>query len=376
MDRVVKKCRNAGILIIGIGLSVFTLFLSGGYVEAAERVAIVDMAGRHVAIPKSVNRIVPVWGAMRYVVYLRAFDKVVGVERVEKSLPVSAGSVYRLALEGKTADLPAIGEGGPDRLPDFEALIAVRPDIIISMDADLAKVNLIQQKTGIPVVQCSAGGLGVFDPHKMQQSLRLLGRILDRDARAEEVIRYLDRVRHDLEKRTEAVRKRPSVYVGTLSFKGRHGIVSTEPFFTPLRWIHGRNVADSIGRAEHVFVDPEQIHAWDPDVVFLDAGGLDMVSADYRKRPDFYLKLRAVRQGAVYLIYPYNAYHTNIETALADAYFMGKVLYPRAFRNIEPAAKADDIYRFFIGVPAYARLKAEYHGFVRVIFDKDGLRRE
>ena len=39
-------------------------------------------------------------------------------------------------------------------------------------------------------------------------------------------------------------------------------------------------------------------------------------------------------------------YYNNIETALADIYYVGKVLYPEQFADIDPVEKADEIYSF------------------------------
>lgn len=85
---------------------------------AQDRVVITDLAGRQVNVPKKIGRIVPLGGALRYVVYLRGFDKVAGIEAMEQK-PVSAGRVYSLAIENRTAGIPPIGEGGPGRLPDY-----------------------------------------------------------------------------------------------------------------------------------------------------------------------------------------------------------------------------------------------------------------
>ncbi len=48
----------------------------------------------------------------------------------------------------------------------------------------------------------------------------------------------------------------------------------------------------------------------------------------------------------------------NYETILADAYYIGKVLYPEQFADIDPAVKADEIYRFVVGVPVYEQMNA------------------
>jgi iron complex transport system substrate-binding protein len=161
--------------------------------------------------------------------------------------------------------------------------------------------------------------------------------------------------------------------VGAIGYRGKHGITSTEALYAPLLWIHGHNVADTIDQSGHAFIDQEKLLFWNPDVIFLDAGGLENVSEDYRKNPAFYEMLKAVKNDRVYVMPPYNYYHTNIEIALADAYFLGKTLYPRAFADIDPAGKADEIFDFFIGVKAYGTLKNERLSFGRVVFDKTGL---
>jgi len=52
--------------------------------------------------------------------------------------------------------------------------------------------------------------------------------------------------------------------------------------------------------------------------------------------------------------FPYNSYNTNYETVLADAYFIGKTLYPDRFADVDPVEKADEIYTFFVGKPVFA----------------------
>ena len=75
----------------------------------------------------------------------------------------------------------------------------------------------------------------------------------------------------------------------------------------------------------------------------------------------------AVQKQHIYLLMPYNLYHTNIEIAYADAYFIGKTLYPDRFEEIEPASKADEIFQAFIGMEAYAALAKEYGGFQQLV---------
>ena len=63
---------------------IFTLLFLFSQANAKELITVKDMLGRQVSIPKKVERIVALNATLRYVVYLQAFDKVVGVEDVKK----------------------------------------------------------------------------------------------------------------------------------------------------------------------------------------------------------------------------------------------------------------------------------------------------
>jgi iron complex transport system substrate-binding protein len=151
--------------------------------------------------------------------------------------------------------------------------------------------------------------------------------------------------------------KKPTVYVGGIGFKGTHGVESTETAYPPFAWIRARNVALSPGREGHLFIDKETLLSWNPDMIFLDSGGSEIIRQDYEKKPEFYRALRAFRRRKVHTLYSFNWYMTNIGTVIADAYTAGKILYPDRFTDIHPETKADDIYTFLIGQPVYGKLK-------------------
>jgi hypothetical protein len=43
-----------------------------------------------------------------------------------------------------------------------------------------------------------------------------------------------------------------------------------------------------------------------------------------------------------------------------DAYAVGKMLYPKAYADIDPKKKADEIFRFFVGVPVNDRMEKDF----------------
>lgn len=333
-----------------------------------------DMAGRTVTVPREIKSVVPLSGALRFLVYLQSLDLVVGMENMERQW-TSAGRLYGLATREKAKTLPVIGEGGPGRLPDFERIIALWPDLIIAMGMGLDQVESIQRKTGRPVFVLSYGEPGVLDPAEVKRAIRVLGELLDRKQRAGELLDFMDRLDRDLAARTGDIpeQQRPSVYVGAISHQGTQGITSTAATYAPLAWAGGRNVAARVALDGHLFIDREMLLGWEPEVMFIDAGSLAKVAEDYRRNQEFYHQIKAVRAKKVFSLMPYNYYHTNIEIAYADAYFIGRTLYPERFREIDPAAKADEIFLNFIGLAAYPELAAELFGFGRVFFEEGKL---
>ena len=324
-------------------------------------ITVTDAAGRTVEVPESVERIVAIGpGALRLVVYLQATDRVVGVEDAE-TMWGEMGRPYRMA-HPELAERPVIGRGGPYPSPNYEKLAELKPDVVfVSAYPEIA--DEIQQKTGIPAVVVSYGKLGSFDDETLLDSLRLMGRILGKEERAEEVISFIESAVKDLSSRAEKAGESPRVYVGGISYKGGHGIESTQCSFAPLMVLKARNVACEVNMSGAVFIDKEKLAEWDPDVIFIDLSNLELVKADYQKNPDFYRELKAFREGRVYGILPFNYYWTNVEIAIADAYYMGKVLYPEQFSDIDPVKKADEVFRFFVGRELYSELAGYYGGF-------------
>jgi iron complex transport system substrate-binding protein len=154
--------------------------------------------------------------------------------------------------------------------------------------------------------------------------------------------------------------------VGALGMKGAHGIESTQAGYPPFTAVNARNVVDETGKTGSVMIDKEKLLTWDPDIIFIDEGGFSLVQEDYRKNLQFYQSLSAFRKGRVYGQIPYNNYTTNIDTALADAYYAGKVIFPENFKDIDPVQKADAIYQFLLGRPLYAQVAAAYGGFKKL----------
>ena len=330
----------------------------------AEPITVIDTAGRKVSVPSDPQRIVCLGpGTLRLIVYLQAQDRVLGVEDMEKRNP--AGRPYWIA-HPELSKLPRCGPGGPaciNKKPDLEAILALKPQIVFVTYMDTSLADEVQKTLGIPVVVLTYGAFATFD-EAVYDSIRLAGRILNRKVRADEVVNLIESLREDLGKRTSQVPedKKQGVYVGGIGYRGAHGIESTEHKYIPFKWINAKNLAEQLKATagSHVFVDKEALLELDPDIIFIDGGGLALVAEDYRKKAEFYRALKAFSSNRVYTLLPFNWYTTNIGTALSDAYAIGKILYGDRFKDMDPEEKANDIYVFLVGKPVYKTMKKDY----------------
>jgi iron complex transport system substrate-binding protein len=342
-------------------------------VDNATTVTITDGYGRSVTIPENPDRIICSGsGCLRYVVYLGEQDKVVGVDSIEKENQTSEARAYAIA-NPQFASLPLIGEfRGKD---DPEKIVAIDPQVIFKTGSAtdqpasvIGAADTLQNKTGIPVIAIPYGSLkNTQEQAQMYNSLRLMGSILGNESRADELIRYVNATTQDLESRTGNITasEQKTVYIGGISSSGAHGIISTEPAYPPFIWVHANNIAAGSGTA-HADMSKEVIVDADPEYLFIDAGTSQIANGsaiDELSTNAAYSSLSAVKNGKVYGVLPYNFYTTNYESVLADAYFVGKTLYPDRFSDITPETKADEIYTEFVGQPVFAIIKANNGNF-------------
>jgi len=206
------------------------------------------------------------------------------------------------------------------------------------------------------------GELKRFEDKESLYSLRLMGKILKKEKRAEELIAYINSTLEDLAERVADYPedKKPRVYVGALSFKGSHGIESTYKYFPPFEALKARNVvkeANVTGNA--VFVDKEFLLKTQSDIIFIDLCNIQLVKQDYEKSPEYYKSLKAFRDGEVYSIYPFKRYGVNVEVALIDTYWIGKVIYLDKFADVNIEEKASEITKVFLGEELYGKLVGE-----------------
>jgi iron complex transport system substrate-binding protein len=335
---------------------------------------IADALGRKVNIPDQVERVICSGsGCLRLLTYLQAQDMAVAVDDIEGRRRQFDARPYAMA-NPQFKTLPVFGEFRGKDNPELILSLAPGPQVILKLvgtgkGTAGMEPGALQNKTAIPVVALKYGNLGTMK-EELYTSLRIMADVVGKVERATEVIRFLDAHIADLKKRTADIpqENKPSVYLGGVAYAGPHGFQSTEPTYPPFRFVGARNLADNAnpqtGEITSTDIAKEKIVEWNPDVLFLDLSTLQLGDAAgglYELRTDpAYQTLSAVTSGKVYGVLPYNSYNQNFESIFADAYYIGKLLYPERFTDIDPAAKADQIYTFMVGTPVFAEMNAQF----------------
>jgi iron complex transport system substrate-binding protein len=354
---------------------------------AASTRTLTDALGREVVIPAEVERVIcsgP--GCLRLLTYLDALELVVAVDDMEVRRERFAARPYALA-NPQLERLPVFGEFRGQDDPERILGLQPAPQVILKTFAGSMGTDPddLQRRTGIPVVALGYGDLASL-PTTLAVTLRTMARVVARQERAEEVVAFLEETIADLARRSAAVapEDQPTVYLGGVAFRGPHGLTSTEPVYPPFELVGARNLARDPDRAgqdvRHAEVAREMIVAWDPDVLFLDLstlqlgqgqGGLHELLHD-----PAYRTLTAVAEGRVHGLLPYNWYTRNFGSVLANAYFVGTVIAPERFADVDPAARADEIYEFLVGAPVFAAMNAAFENlaFAPIPLDDDALR--
>jgi len=331
---------------------------------------VTDALGRSHDLPSPVERVICSGsGCLRLLTYLQAQDLVVAVDDIESKPNRFDSRPYALA-NPRFKTMPIFGQFRGQDNPELILTLDPQPQLIFKTFATMGHDPVeLQAKTGLPVVVLDVGNLGAARD-KFYLSLRTMGALVGTSDRAEALISYFDAAIADLARRTADIpdSRRPTAYLGGVAYKGPHGFQSTEPGYPPFAFVGARNLAHEDGGVakdvSNTNVAKEQIVAWDPDYLFVDlstlqmgenAGGLHELRAD-----PAYATLTAVQEGRVYGVLPYNWYSQNYESILANAYFVGKVLYPERFADIDPVAKADEIYAFIVGKPVFAAMNQAF----------------
>ncbi len=336
--------------------------------SAAATKTVVDAYGRSVEVPKDAKTAATVGSGARFVVYAGAQDKLIAVTEMETTPAMNRP--YAIAYKDLFANLPSTSNGNHllETNVNEEQLMDLNPDVIIS-SRSAEECDALQKDTGIPVIGITYQNQLFTD--NVYNSITCVGEALGTEDHASEVVAKLKEWDADLKARTADIADadKPSVYVGAVNYKGAKSFTGTYANYAPLVELNAKNVADETGQKAAVDVDLEQIGNWDPDYMFLNAGNMDLMKADYANNQAFFDGLKAFQQGNLYTQPFFNFNGTNIDTGICDTYFIGATIYPDKFADVDLKAKYSEIYTTLLGVDFYQAMQQNGMDFKSMSFN-------
>ncbi len=359
---------------------------ASGSESSASTIEITDLIGRTNTIKESdKERVLCIGaGALRLYSYVGDIDKVIAAEDIDRDVGANifenVSRPYYDVNKEYFKTLPSCGKGGPQaQQAEAEKILSCRPSLIISEYADVLKADTLQSQVGVPVVVVKYGSNSVFDDN-VKESLTLLGKILGKEEKAKALNDYIASSKADLSNRAKDIKDedKKSIYIGGLGNWGTQDIYSTSASFPLFNVSDIKNAVTSDISLSNGKLEKEAFLSLNPDKIVLDSAGLAKFKTTYESSSVEFDSLKAFQDGEIYLEMPFNAYYTNLEIALMDAYFLASVAYPDAYKDMDMDNKYDEIGNAFLGSACYSNsiknAKMSYGGFQKISNIKEFLK--
>ncbi|NKK71758.1 ABC transporter substrate-binding protein [Rhizobium leguminosarum bv. viciae] len=238
------------------------LFASAAF---AEEIVFKDQGNREVRLAKAAERVVSIVIPMASTVI--ALDgstrKLIGMNPTAKSAVVE-GILGKIFPEAK--DIPS-DVTAPNFVPNVEALTASNPDLVIQWGDRGADIVAPITNAGLTTM------LILYGTEELTRDyMTMAAKAIGKPERIGELVEWRDRVQKDIQAKATAIPddKKPSVlYLGRalsdISASGTKGNYNA----WSIQLAGGRNASGELNGT--VSVNKEQIAAWNPDVIFLNA---------------------------------------------------------------------------------------------------------
>lgn len=237
-------------------------------------ITVTDIAGREVQLNAPVKRILLGEGRQLYLIAsLETEDPLARIVAWRNDLIEADPATYKQYLQAfpKLADLPSF-RGQENGLIDIESTILYKPDVVLlNLEAQRANedAEYVEKLAGlnIPVLYID---FRHYPLQNTERTIRLLGKIMGREARAEEIIAF----RHQaMAKVTDVLDKakprRPRVFIERIGGYADDCCLSfgTENFGKYVDLAGGHNIAADIIPTTFGQLNPEQVIASNPEHV-------------------------------------------------------------------------------------------------------------
>ena len=311
-----------------------------------------DVLGRNTGLNHTPGNVITMRsGAVRLMAYMQVTDKMGYIELNDLKRNVA----YMMACP-ELKNLPVIGAGNNY---DPEAIISSNADALIVTNMETDEAEALSQKVLKPVI-CLKNGDLYLHKNDFYQSLKVLGKVFNRENRADSLISFIEKNISDVISRVgKAKNHKKNAYVGGIAYNGVQSINSTRMQYPPFEYLKLTSPVDNLPAEfdslnipqKNLIIDKEQIIEWNTDYLFLDVAGQPLWNAEIEKPVFKYLK--SFSEGNVYTLLPFNWNSLNHENILCNMWFIGKVVYPEQFADVDISSKCKEIIQYFYGRNIY-----------------------
>lgn len=335
--------------------------------DRTRTVEMTDMKGRTVNIPADVQKVVVTFNMEEYfaVAGEEGTDRLVGWSHgYWEGRRDDAYAAFTSAFPA-LADIPDVGY---NENISIEAIISLQPDVVLASSTG-ANYNALEpafenlREAGIECI--------FFDFHAQTvdthcQSIRLLGAVLGKEARADEIADFYAEQMRTIAERVKKISEpdRPRVYMEFSMGPDQYGGTWSEQMWGALiRECGGYNIAAGMEGAS-VEISAEQVLSSNPEVIVFTCSprkdvtnnivlgyGADEAAArknlDAYKERDGWVDLEAVKTGNMGAVYHDLSRHIF---DFAGAQFLAKQLHPELFADIEPREALEEFFARYMPV--------------------------
>ena len=305
---------------------------------------LLDMAGRAVTVPGSIDRVVSAAGldSTRALVYLGDKDKIVGM-----GMNSSSWSLINYAAP-ELAEVPVVGS---DQL-NLELIAILEPDVILA--GTRSNLDEIQEKTHIPTV----GVLSGIDSCLAFDMLRTIGWTMRSEGRAEELISYADKKLFEVANITSQIPEdeKPKVY----SCSGLHeGITTALSYKLVIEAAGGIDVAPELANSSKTKVSKENIIDWNPDIIILHNGNPEEIRAVLSD--PVLQSVNAVKNERIYPVMIGLGGKGILAESVTQVLYLTKIFHSDKFESLDVKKEGNEILKTFYGIDGlYTELENEF----------------
>ncbi len=329
------------LLALLFAISMTTSGLSGimpAYAEAVteattetEAITVVDQIGREVTLEAPAETVVSCYYLVTAsLLTLGEKDRIVGIEKKAEER-----ELYKLAAP-EFLDLPAVGSG---KEINIEAIADLDPDLVILPKKQKDAADTLTD-LGIPAIVVNPE---TYDDYNAM--IELLGVATGEEDAAAELTTYYDEAVAEITALTKDVTTRPTVYLcGDSSYlsAAAGGMYQS----SMIEMAGGTSATAEIDSDTWADVSPEQIAAWNPDVI-MNVSYSEYTLDDLRNEAAL-ADITAVQNDALYTVpSQIEAWDYPQPSSILGLYWMTHTLHPELISEDDYLEKAQEFYKAY-----------------------------